>query len=186
VKRVANWYKLILLAGLMTFAGCGKKESKTLFELLPGDDTGVHFANTLREDDQLNILTYEYFYNGGGVGAGDINNDGLTDPFFGGNMTTSRLYLNKTSKDQSIQFEDITANPASKFRKAGCAALPWWISMRMAFWIFMSAVQVQVMLGHFQICFLLIKKIILSAKKPRLTAWISAVIQRKLPFSIMT
>jgi hypothetical protein len=110
VKRVANWYKLILLAGLMTFAGCGKKESKTLFELLPGDDTGVHFANTLREDDQLNILTYEYFYNGGGVGAGDINNDGLTDLFFGGNMTTSRLYLNKTKgKDQSIQFEDITA-----------------------------------------------------------------------------
>jgi hypothetical protein len=110
VKRVANWYKLILLAGLMTFAGCGKKESKTLFELLPGDDTGVHFANTLREDDQLNILTYEYFYNGGGVGAGDINNDGQTDLFFGGNMTTSRLYLNKTKgKDQSIQFEDITA-----------------------------------------------------------------------------
>ncbi len=85
-----------------------KKDDQKLFELLPPDETGVHFNNRLHEDDQLNILTYEYFYNGGGVGAGDINNDGLTDLFFSGNMTESKLYVNK-SKDQRIEFEDITA-----------------------------------------------------------------------------
>lgn len=85
-----------------------KKDDQKLFELLSPDETGVHFNNRLHEDDQLNILTYEYFYNGGGVGAGDVNNDGLTDLFFTGNMTESKLYVNK-SKDQRIEFEDITA-----------------------------------------------------------------------------
>ncbi len=84
-----------------------KKDDQKLFELLSPDETGIHFNNRLHEDDQLNILTYEYFYNGGGVGAGDINNDGLTDLFFTGNMTESRLYVNK-SRDQRIAFEDIT------------------------------------------------------------------------------
>lgn len=85
-----------------------KNDDQKLFELLSPDETGVHFNNKLLEDDQLNILTYEYFYNGGGVGAGDINNDGLTDLFFTGNMTESKLYVNK-SKDHRIEFEDITA-----------------------------------------------------------------------------
>ncbi|SEJ21762.1 Repeat domain-containing protein [Dyadobacter sp. SG02] len=85
-----------------------KKNDQKLFVLLSPDETGVHFNNRLHEDDQLNILTYEYFYNGGGVGAGDINNDGLTDLFFTGNMSESKLYVNK-SKDQRIEFEDITA-----------------------------------------------------------------------------
>ncbi|MEO6287902.1 MAG: VCBS repeat-containing protein [Dyadobacter sp.] len=109
MKSISHWYQILFFLSLTTLAGCGKKDPKKLFELLPADETGVHFANTLHEDDNLNILTYEYFYNGGGVGAGDINNDGLTDLFFGGNMTTSRLYLNKTQgKDKSIEFEDIT------------------------------------------------------------------------------
>ncbi|SDH22847.1 Repeat domain-containing protein [Dyadobacter soli] len=85
-----------------------KKDDQKLFELLSPEETGVHFNNRLHEDDQLNILTYEYFYNGGGVGAGDINNDGLTDLFFTGNMSESKLYVNK-SKDQRIEFEDVTA-----------------------------------------------------------------------------
>jgi hypothetical protein len=89
---------------LIVLTGCRKESKETLFELLPGDNTGVRFANQLKEDDNLNILTYEYFYNGGGVGAGDINNDGLTDLFFGGNMTDSRLYLNKTEKGVHIEF----------------------------------------------------------------------------------
>lgn len=93
---------------LIVLTGCRKETKETLFELLPGAKTGVRFANQLKEDDNLNILTYEYFYNGGGVGAGDINNDGLTDLFFGGNMTDSRLYLNKTKNGGKIEFDDIT------------------------------------------------------------------------------
>lgn len=99
---------LFLCIAWLIGACTSKKDDQKLFELLSPDETGVHFNNRLREDDQLNILTYEYFYNGGGVGAGDINNDGLTDLFFTGNMSESKLYVNK-SKDQQIQFEDITA-----------------------------------------------------------------------------
>jgi len=96
-------------------AGCHGKKEQTLFELLPAALTGVHFANKLQENDQLNILTYEYFYNGGGVGAGDFNNDGLTDLFFAGNMTDSRLYLNQTKeKNSPIHFEDFTEKSGIK------------------------------------------------------------------------
>jgi hypothetical protein len=98
---------LFLCIASLIGACTSKKNDQKLFELLPSDETGVHFNNRLHEDDQLNILTYEYFYNGGGVGAGDINNDGLTDLFFTGNMSESKLYVNK-SKEQQIQFEDIT------------------------------------------------------------------------------
>lgn len=99
---------LFLCIASLIGACTSKKTDQKLFELLSPDETGIHFNNRLHEDDQLNILTYEYFYNGGGVGAGDVNNDGLTDLFFTGNMTESKLYVNK-SKEQRIQFEDITA-----------------------------------------------------------------------------
>jgi hypothetical protein len=99
---------LFLCIASLIGACTSKRDDQKLFELLSTDETGIHFNNRLHEDDQLNILTYEYFYNGGGVGAGDINNDGLTDLFFTGNMTESKLYVNK-SKDQRIEFEDMTA-----------------------------------------------------------------------------
>lgn len=66
--------------------------------------TGVDFVNRLTPSPDLNIITFEYFNNGGGVAAGDINQDGLPDLFFSGNMTTSRLYLN----EGQFRFRDIT------------------------------------------------------------------------------
>lgn len=74
------------------------------FEKLSPKKTGINFKNQLREDSQNNILRYEYFYNGGGVAVGDLNNDGLDDVFFTGNMTGNKLYKNLGQ----FKFEDIT------------------------------------------------------------------------------
>ena len=75
-----------------------------LFNLIDPATSGVTFSNTIRENDQFNMIAFSYVYNGGGVAVGDVNNDGLTDLFFTGNMVTSRLYLNKGN----FRFEDIT------------------------------------------------------------------------------
>ena len=65
---------------------------------------GVTFANTITTNDSLNVQTDVYVYNGAGVAVGDIDNDGLPDIFFSGNMVSSRLYLNKGQ----MRFDDIT------------------------------------------------------------------------------
>ena len=86
--------------------------SLTLFSLLPADSTGIDFANMLEYTEEFNVYTYRNFYNGGGVGIGDINNDGLSDLYFCGNMEPNRLYLNQGN----FRFKDITesAGVASK------------------------------------------------------------------------
>jgi len=76
----------------------------TLFQLLPPGQTGIAFTNKIIESDSLNILNQANIYNGGGVGIGDFNRDGLQDIFFSGNMVSSKLYLNKGH----LKFEDIT------------------------------------------------------------------------------
>ncbi len=97
---------LVLLSLLpLLLAGCGEKgNDSALFELQPASRTGVTFANTITTSDSVNVQTDVYIYNGAGVAAGDIDNDGLPDLFFAGNMVSSRLYLNKGG----MKFEDIT------------------------------------------------------------------------------
>ncbi len=85
-----------------------------LFTSIDEKSTGVNFQNTLFEDGPLNVANYIYFYNGGGVAIGDINNDGLQDIFFTGNMVKNRLFLNKGN----FKFEDITPHKRCS-RKAG-------------------------------------------------------------------
>lgn len=77
---------------------------KPLFRLIPSSESGIDFANNLTETDAMNIITYHYFYNGGGVACGDLNNDGLQDLYFTANQLPDKLYLNKGS----MQFEDIS------------------------------------------------------------------------------
>src|SRR5688572_25729026 len=91
-----------LIIFISVFAGCAKDE--TLFELMPSSHTNIDFNNLITESDTLNVLGFEYIYNGAGVGVGDFNKDGLPDIFFGGNMVSSKLYLNKGN----FRFEDVT------------------------------------------------------------------------------
>ncbi|MCW5515071.1 VCBS repeat-containing protein [Muriicola sp. Z0-33] len=94
-----------------------KKEnnSATLFALLSPDQTGIDFVNSVENQKNFNIFKYRNFYNGGGVAIGDINNDGLADIYFTGNMVANKLYLNKGD----FKFEDISASAGIEGNK------PW-------------------------------------------------------------
>lgn len=80
------------------------RTANTHFQKLDPKKTNVDFVNRVVDGKDFNVLTYRNFYNGGGVGIGDINNDGLLDLFFTSNMESNRLYLNKGN----FEFEDIS------------------------------------------------------------------------------
>jgi hypothetical protein len=109
-----NRIKLTLLnLGILCF-GCDQTR-ETLFVNPLSEDTGFSFTNTITESDDLSILDYLYFYNGGGVAVGDINNDGLPDIFMSGNQVKNKLFINKGQ----LEFEEIT-------EKAGVAGTSSW------------------------------------------------------------
>jgi hypothetical protein len=108
IMKLAPRHITSLLLVLLTIAlhGCSKKQTKDyVFETLSSDSTGIQFSNQLQPSPEFNLFSYMYYYNGAGVGAGDVNNDGLTDLFFASNQHQNTLYLNKGQ----MHFEDITA-----------------------------------------------------------------------------
>jgi hypothetical protein len=97
----------IWITSILLVCSCSKSPD-TLFRLIPTEESGIDFINEIQDSDSFNILTFEYIYNGGGVGVADFNNDGLKDIFFAGNQVPSRLYIN----EGDFKFSDIstTAN----------------------------------------------------------------------------
>ncbi len=107
--------KILFVVTLSVFlSGCNDSPDKNAattaktdippFDSQTSSHTGITFINTVEDQDSFNILTYRNYYNGGGVGIGDINNDGLPDIYFTGNMIKNKLYLN----NGNFKFEDIT------------------------------------------------------------------------------
>ena len=92
---------IYILALLIQCVSCGKSEK---MQLVAASHSKVEFNNIVTESDSLNILIYEYIYNGGGVALADFNKDGLDDIYFTGNVVDNALYLNKGN----LVFEDIT------------------------------------------------------------------------------
>jgi hypothetical protein len=86
-----------------------------LFTLPDYDHTNIDFLNRLDYTESYNTYTYRNFYNGAGVGLGDLNSDGLPDIYFCGNLAGNRLYINKGN----FVFEDVT-------EKAGVACKGAW------------------------------------------------------------
>ena len=107
-----RFYLPLFLLLSITLFSCKKH---TLFEQISSSHSGIHFNNQIIENDSINPLDVTNIYNGGGVGIGDFNNDGLQDLYFTGNMVSSKLYLNKGD----FKFEDVTD-------KAGVGGMGRW------------------------------------------------------------
>ena len=113
MKRVAPLLFLLCLVSACGGPAGEDAAAPPLFTRLSASETGIAFRNGIIERDGFNVLEYEYFYNGGGVAAGDVNGDGLPDLYFSANMEQDRLYLNRGG----LVFEDVTeqAGLASEF-----------------------------------------------------------------------
>ena len=112
---------LIILAFAFCFFGCNNNDSSSsnsenlssgLFEYLDPAETGVNFINEVVDQEDFNVLTYRNFYNGGGVGIGDFNNDGLNDIYLTANLKANKLYINKGD----IKFDNISATAGATGR----------------------------------------------------------------------
>lgn len=109
MKRFITFIVILLVS-------CAEKaEERSILFVLKDASIGILFENTLTYDEAFNPYLFRNFYNGGGVAIGDINNDGLEDVYFTGNMVDNKLYLNKGN----WRFEDIT-------QKAGVACPDVW------------------------------------------------------------
>lgn len=104
-RRAFSAYGLVagLLGLAIAAAGCGRAETPRFVRLAP-EQTGITFVNALAPDADFNFLNYLYYYDGGGVAVGDVNNDGWVDLYFTANEGPNRLYLNRGG----MRFEDVT------------------------------------------------------------------------------
>ncbi|WP_324720527.1 FG-GAP repeat domain-containing protein [Salinimicrobium sp. HB62] len=108
MRLLIPFFALGLVATSCTSSKSEERDPKPndyLLAPITPDSSNVHFTNTINEDPEHSIINYIYYYNGAGVAAGDVNNDGLPDLYFVGNSTPNKLYLNKGN----FKFEDVSA-----------------------------------------------------------------------------
>ena len=88
---MSNLYIRVILFSIFLIS-CGEENEMLL---VPENHSNISFNNEVIESDSLNILNYEYIYNGGGVAIADFNRDGKEDIYFTGNVVNNKLYLNE-------------------------------------------------------------------------------------------
>jgi enediyne biosynthesis protein E4 len=101
-KKIFLIHIIFFLIGHLPFLNA---QNVPLFTTIPSLESGITFDNKLVESPENNIITYEYFYNGGGTAVADFNNDGLMDIYFTSNQQPNQLYFNKGN----WKFENVTA-----------------------------------------------------------------------------
>ncbi|MFY0625803.1 MAG: VCBS repeat-containing protein [Reichenbachiella sp.] len=95
---MSKYLFILLISWLSISSACEQFDNvknKGKFDKIDTERSGISFENSIIENDTLNYYTFPYLYMGGGVAVGDINNDGLQDVFFTGNLTSNKLYLNQ-------------------------------------------------------------------------------------------
>jgi len=122
-----NKVTLLFFSLSIFFAGCtnsedGVAEQQIRFRLLRKADTNLNFEQTLKSTLEFNPLTYMYYYNGGGVAAGDFNNDGLVDLYFSSNMGENKMFLN----EGGLRFKDITIEAGVAGHTSEASGALWW------------------------------------------------------------
>ena len=96
-------FEIVALVFTVFISSCkNEKHQAPLFQLM--ENTGVVFENKVEDERVDNSFLFRNYYNGAGVGIGDINNDGLADIFLTSNKGHNKLYLNKGG----FKFEDIS------------------------------------------------------------------------------
>jgi hypothetical protein len=111
-KLTEGFSRYVLLScASLTLLTCSPAEKKVetaatapVFKRVLSSRSGVDFKNVVDENINNYFDLFAYVYNGGGVGIGDINNDGLSDIYFTGNEVSNKLYLNQGN----FKFKDIT------------------------------------------------------------------------------
>jgi enediyne biosynthesis protein E4 len=100
---------------LLALAACSTKETP-LFKEIKSAESGITFNNTIVENEMINMINYQYLYNGGGVGIGNFNNDSLPDIYFTASLSGNKLYLNRGN----MKFEDVTDQSGTGGEKKWC------------------------------------------------------------------
>ena len=111
-----KYLPLLLLISSLFLYSCG---NETVFTKLPAEETNITFSNRITELDTMNVLTFEYVNNGGGVALGDFNNDKLVDVYFTGNQVDNKLYLNKGD----FKFDDISKKAKVEAKGKWCSGV---------------------------------------------------------------
>jgi enediyne biosynthesis protein E4 len=103
----------VVIAVIFSSLSLGCKKDDTLFEKVSSFSSGIDFENRLEENADLNVLYYDYIYNGAGVAIGDLNKDGLPDLYFSGNMVPNKLYINQGD----LEFKEVTEEVGARERE---------------------------------------------------------------------
>jgi len=113
ILKGINARNLMIIWGVFGLFSCNLEKNKfkdTLFKSMDSSETGIDFTNEVVDSKGLNIFSYRNFYNGAGVGIGDINNDGLPDVYMVSNLGENKLYLNQGN----LKFKDISSTSGTK------------------------------------------------------------------------
>ena len=97
-------YTFLCVISYLFVVGCNSEKTNYRFSYVNASKSKINFNNHIVETDSVNVISFQYVYNGGGVGIGDFNNDGLSDIVFTGNQVSSKIYLNQGD----FKFKDIS------------------------------------------------------------------------------